>query len=305
MINSFFTTIGEGSYEATPLGHGPWSDTQEHGGPVSALLARAMENISPPGGHLTRIAVDFLRPVPVGSMTIATSTIKPGRSAILLEATLICGEREVMIARGWWRRQASGLVPAIPLAGPALPAPDSLADAEPTSDLARYLNRGYVASMQWRYARGIPDEPGPATVWARPRIALIAGEPAASPTQQIMLLADCASGVSAALDFRTHLFTNLDLVVNLLRPPQGSWLSMHAVTSINAGGGGLCTTQLGDEHGPIGTASQTLFVAPMAIPPARAATQQLRSNLPRWPQSRLAAPKGRHICDGERFGRGV
>ena len=119
--------------------------------------------------------------------------------------------------------------------------------------------------MLWRYVEGTPEAPGPATVWARPRISLLAGEVEATPTQLIMLLADCASGISAALDFRTHLFTNLDLVVNLLRPPSGTWMSMHAVTSIDSHGGGLCSTELGDEHGPVGTASQTLFVKPHQV----------------------------------------
>jgi acyl-coenzyme A thioesterase PaaI-like protein len=264
MTDSFFIKIGDDAYEATPLGHGPWSETQEHGGPVSALLTRAMEEIAPAGGHLTRIAVDFLRPVPVGPVTVATQVIKPGRSAILLEATLICGDGPAMVARGWWRRRIPGLVRAVPLDWPAPPDVESLTDQEAEGDLARFLDRGYVASMQWRYAEGTPEEPGPTKVWARPRIPLVAGEADPSPTQLAMLLADCAAGSSAALDFRTHLFSNLDLVVNLLRPPRGSWISMHAVTSIDPDGGGLCVTRLGDQDGPIGAATQTLFVAPHA-----------------------------------------
>lgn len=48
----------------------------------------------------------------------------------------------------------------------------------------------------------------------------------------------------------------------LLRPPSGTWLSLHATTALDDAGGGTTTTLLGDERGRLGVAVQTLFVAP-------------------------------------------
>jgi hypothetical protein len=59
---------------------------------------------------------------------------------------------------------------------------------------------GYLETIDWRYVAGRGfDEPGPAAVWARPKIPLIPGEKP-SPMCRALLLADSGSGVSAALD---------------------------------------------------------------------------------------------------------
>ena len=53
----FYLTVGD-AFVATPHTRGPWSDTQQHGGPPAALIARAME------AHEAAGAVD-VHPVPV------------------------------------------------------------------------------------------------------------------------------------------------------------------------------------------------------------------------------------------------
>lgn len=248
-------------YTATASCHGPWSDAQQHGGPPSALLTRALEGSAPEGGHLAAVRIDFLRPVPVGPVAVHAEVARGGRQVQLLRAQLAVDGRPAALATGWWRRRSPGLIPAVAPDAPTLPAPDTLTGAVPDSDLTHALHRGFIAAVEWRYAGGRLEEPGPSTVWARPRIPLLAGEQT-SPTQQALMLADAGSGVSAALDFRTHLFTNLDLGVTLLRPPSGTWLSLHATTALDDAGGGTTTTLLGDERGRLGVAVQTLFVAP-------------------------------------------
>jgi hypothetical protein len=111
--------------------------------------------------------------------------------------------------------------------------------------------------MEIVFARGRFLEPGPATVWMRPRVALVAGEPV-SPLQRVMLAADGGNGVSAPLDWATHIFINTDLTVHLLRPPEGEWVCLDSVTHVD--GIGMTDTALWDERGRIGRAAQTLLV---------------------------------------------
>ena len=109
--------------------------------------------------------------------------------------------------------------------------------------------------------RGAFLEPGPATVWMRMRVALVEGEEP-TPLQRVMVAADSGNGVSAALDWRTHLFINTDLSVHLLRMPETEWVCLEAETLL--GSNGLADTALWDERGRIGRAAQTLLVRPRA-----------------------------------------
>jgi hypothetical protein len=125
------------------------------------------------------------------------------------------------------------------------------------SDLHGVLEVGYHTAMEYRFVRGAFLEPGPATVWMRMRAQLVLGE---EPTalQRVMVAADSGNGVSAALDWREHLFINTDLTVHLLRLPETQWVCLEAQTLI--GSLGMADTALWDERGRIGRAVQTLLV---------------------------------------------
>ena len=103
-------------------------------------------------------------------------------------------------------------------------------------------------------------EPGPAVVWMRSRVPVVAGEQL-TPLQRVLVVADSGNGVSATLDWRRFLFINVDLTVHLHRLPAGEWVCLDAVTTPEADGIGLADTALSDEGGLIGRAVQTLLVA--------------------------------------------
>ena len=111
--------------------------------------------------------------------------------------------------------------------------------------------------MEIVFARGRFLEPGPATVWMRPRVPLVEGEDV-SALQRTMLAADGGNGVSAPLDWSRFIFINTDLTVHLLRPPEGEWVCLDSVTHVD--GLGFTDTALWDERGRIGRAAQTLLV---------------------------------------------
>ena len=73
-----------------------------------------------------------------------------------------------------------------------------------------------------------------------------------------MVVADVGNGVSAVLDWREYLFINTELTVHLLRPPDGEWVGVDAVTRVD--GVGLAETELWDERGRLGRGAQTLLV---------------------------------------------
>jgi Acyl-CoA thioesterase C-terminal domain/Acyl-CoA thioesterase N-terminal domain len=254
---SFFEPLGAGSYRATEATAGPWSAAAEHGGPPSALAARELE-LHEPGKNtrLARVAVDILRPVPVGVLTTRTRLLRPGKRVALLETVLAAAGQDVLVARGW-RIATSESAPVVGTddAVPEIPA-DGQAPRFPGGH-----HDGYLAEVDWRFVSGNFNQPGPCRVWARPRIPLMPGEEL-SPMCRTLLVADSGSGVSMAVDPTKYTFVNVDLTVILHRDPVGEFVLLDARTTMGGTGTGLAETQLADTGGVVGSGLQTLLVAP-------------------------------------------
>jgi hypothetical protein len=120
---------------------------------------------------------------------------------------------------------------------------------------------GYGEALEWRFVEGGFDTMGPATVYARPLIPLLAGEPV-SALGRLLLLVDSANGVSAELSPAQFTFVPVELTVSVMRHPRTEWVGMSARTFIDGDGIGHTRAELFDEAGYLGTALQTLFVAP-------------------------------------------
>lgn len=86
---------------------------------------------------------------------------------------------------------------------------------------------GYHTAIEWSFVAGAFRELGPATVWLRTHVALVAGEEP-SPLARVLIAADSGNGVSATLDFLRHRFVNVDLSVHLHRLPAGEWVCLDA-----------------------------------------------------------------------------
>jgi hypothetical protein len=250
VTQSFYRQEGN-SLLPTPLTRGPWDADAQHAGPPSALIARALEGCEPREGiQIGRVTIEILRPVPLEPLEVTARVVRPGRSVELLEASLHGPDGELMRARAW--RLQAGLHDEQSGAPPAGPATGQNRDFFPTG-----AEVGYHTAMDYRFVRGAFLEPGPATVWMRMRSQLVVGE---EPTalQRVMVSADSGNGVSAALDWREHLFINTDLTVHLLRLPETEWVCLEAQTLI--GSLGMADTALWDERGRIGRAVQTLLI---------------------------------------------
>ena len=257
MSASFFEPAGPARFSATPATAGPWDAAAQHGGPPSALAARELDRHEASDSmRLARVAIDILRPVPVGVLTARTRTLRPGKRVALLETVLESGGREVLYARGW-RIATSSAAPAIAAAQqvPEIPA-QSVVPRFPGGHVSGYLSR-----IEWRIVGGSFDAPGPCKVWARPRLPLLPDEDL-SPMCRTLLLADSGSGASMVLDPTVFIFINVDLTVILQRDPVGDWILLDAVSTTGGTGTGLAHTRLSDQSGDVGIAVQTLLIAP-------------------------------------------
>jgi len=255
--------------------HAPWSPSLQHGGPPSALLIRTIQRLPTSIGgpaQISRFTVDILGPVPVGEVTVTARVVRPGRTVELVEAELAAGGRTAMSARAW-RIRVTELdlpVPAgvVPVAGklpgfpygavdpPALPP-----EPGPGEYAVPMWNTGFAKAVEWRFITGDVAGGSPATVWARPRIDLVAGE-SPSPLSRLVMLSDAGNGVSRVLDVDTWWFINTELTVHLHRQPEGDWFLLAARSTLEANGTGLAETELFDAAGRVGRAAQSLMVGP-------------------------------------------
>ena len=254
MTDAFYVLDGD-RVLPSELTRGPWDPNAQHAGPSSALLARAIELCEPREGmRVGRVTVEILAPVPIAPLTLSASVVRPGRSVEMLEASLRGPDGDVMRARAL--RLATADITADweqdePPLGPE--------DATALEFFATGERVGWHTAMEIIFARGKFLEPGPATVWMRPRVALVEGEEF-TPLQRVMVAADGGNGVSAPLDWSGFIFINTDLTVHLVRPPVGEWVCLDAVTHVD--GLGMSDSALYDERGRIGRAVQTLLVRP-------------------------------------------
>ena len=261
MHSVFFEPAGPDAFQATKSTIGPWSTDAQHGGPPSALAARLMETYQPAGHQrLASVAVDILRPVPIGLLTARTRIVRPGRRVTLLETVLESAGQEVLHARGWRLETSASPPSGTGSAAADLPAIPPERTAEPVR-FPGAVTDGYVSAMDWRYVAGSMAEPGPAAAWMRPTIPLLPGEEL-SPMCRALLVADSGSGISAVLDPFAFIFLNVDLKVVLERDPAGDWLLLDAATTVGPAGSGQAASTLSDTSGPCGRALQTLLVAP-------------------------------------------
>jgi len=253
---SFYEPLGEDRWSSTVHTIGPWDASSQHGGPPSALLARAIERCEPREDVVVaRMTVELLGAVPVGELDLRTRMLRPGRSVELVEASLSSGGRDVARAQAWRIRRTAGAE----VASRDVPAP-----ALPPMTVEREAGgwvEGYLQAMEWRFVRGHFTEPGPSTVWGRMRHQLVPDEEP-SPLQRVMILADSGNGVSSELDLGRWLFINPELTVHLHRMAAGEWICLDASTAISDGGVGLATSVLSDSDGPVGVGAQSLLVSP-------------------------------------------
>jgi len=184
--------------------------------------------------------------------------VRPGKRVQLVEASLSGEGGKLMRATAWLlRKQELELPEGAVDDSPPPPGPE---EGWTPEFFATGQDVGYHTAMEWKAVAGAFVERGPATVWMRMRQALVAGEEP-TPLQRALVAADVGNGISAVLDWRSHVFINVDLTVHFERMPEGEWVCVDAVTRPQPSGIGTAESVLSDERGRIGRAAQSLLIA--------------------------------------------
>jgi acyl-Coa thioesterase superfamily protein/acyl-CoA thioesterase superfamily protein len=254
--NAVFVPDGA-RYHATGLARGPWSPDAQHGGAAAALLMREFERLDGPGLLLARVTYEFVRPVPLGDLTVEASVSRPGRRVQLLEGSIQAPDgTEVVRARALRVKRVEGQVPWTASAPPA--GPEHGRDND-----FRSPHRPMFApdAIEIRFVTGQFHGGGPATAWFRLKAPIVAGEDP-SPLQRLAAAGDFGNGISSILSWDEYLFINPDLTLYVDREPVGEWIGLEAQTIIAQDGVGTAESVLYDARGRVGRAIQALLVAP-------------------------------------------
>ena len=258
-MSAAYEALGDDVFRASELTGGPWSPEHQHAGPPSALICRAVERAAAAHGlgHIGRLTVNLLRPLPIGDCRIALRADQVGRGAGHFSGKLTAGDKEIALFTALAQREQDLPVPE---ATPGHPPPQAILPPAQSRPVTMGFDQdfGYARLVETRLAEGAFFK-GPSAVWFRLAYPLVAGE-TASPYQRVAVAADSGNGVSAALDFSRYVFVNCDLTINLFRRPVGEWVCLDARSWIGGNACGLAESALYDERGLIGRATQSLAV---------------------------------------------
>lgn len=254
-LPSSFYTRDEDTYLSTDLTRGPWSNDHQHGGPPSALLARAAERFGDDAARffVARLTIDYFRPIPIAPLTVRVEPLKLGRTSQRLQLQLFSGTEELIRATALRTRRASDSPISTRL--PSFPSPDGL----PSYRFPFFQHEvGYHRGIEGRYLRGRLGD-NHVTVWMRQTAPLIEGEQP-SGLQRIVLVADAEGGICNPVDMRRYTFVNPDLTVLVDREAMGEWICLDAVSSASPLGIGIAQAAVHDLYGPCGRSAQTLVI---------------------------------------------
>ncbi|MEZ5248289.1 MAG: thioesterase family protein [Ilumatobacteraceae bacterium] len=253
----------------TELSRGPWDRRHCHGGPVSALLVRAVERVPVDGPapasdrdiwQLARCTIELTRPVPVlRPLALDTVVERPGRKVSLVAAVLRDGDTDVAHIRALRIRREAVAVPAAAHLAPAVPlAPPERATTERMTFAPGEETAFHRDACEHRPHR-LVARAGTGGVWIRLLAPVVAGEEP-SGAQRAAAAADFGNGVSGSLPHDRYLYINPDLTLHLLRPVVGEWIGMRTASWYGDLGAGLAESALFDVAGRVGRSCQSLLV---------------------------------------------
>lgn len=259
MAGSLFVPDGD-VWMPTGLSRGPWDPRSAHGGPVAALLVRALERIDAPvESRLARVTVELLRPVTLEPLQVHSRIVRPGAKVGVVDAELRRASDGTPLALARALRIRAAPV-EFPDPGdpdpPTLPSEASRPSGWPDDQPETY----HRDAVEHRFLRGSFGEPGPMFDWTRLRVPVVPDE-VPTPWQRAVASADFGNGLSALVPFDgTSTFINPDLTVHLWREPVDEWVGLDAVTRSSDSGIGLAESALWDRRGRIGRSLQSLYL---------------------------------------------
>ncbi|MFC3495645.1 acyl-CoA thioesterase domain-containing protein [Glycomyces rhizosphaerae] len=128
--DAYFERESEDRFRPTPQVGGGWNPAEQHISPAIGLLAHAIETEHDRRrGHrlqLSRLSCDILGTLPLETVEVDVTVVRPGRTIELVEARLIQAGRTAVLARAWLAQHFdTASLNATPL--PRIPPPSSTA----------------------------------------------------------------------------------------------------------------------------------------------------------------------------------
>ena len=266
-----------GAFAPSELARGPWYPDTQHGSPMLALLARAVEQL--PGerpAQVTRLTIDLMRAAPMAPVRTEARVVRRGSAVEVLEAELTAGGEVCARASALRFRTADIPVPEeldgsaarppeLPEQGARFPWSDPSAGA-PDNPLQHALELRPVPGFEQPIA------------WLRLRVPLVAGEPnsplvrtafVSDMTYSVPLMRQMVQRGRAGFALRPFVSINPDTTLNLHRAAEGEWICLDARASYGSTGAGTAYARLYDARGAFGHSSQSLLVRGIEAAPAR------------------------------------
>jgi hypothetical protein len=251
-------------FQPSSLTGGPWDPKFQHGGPVSGLLAHAIDRIAAPVPmRIVRLTVEMFRGVPLTPLRVETRLVRAGKRIQSLEASLFDGATPVARATALRMRRRADLASQAsdaPL-DPGLGHPPEIV---PSILESRRFAEGTILLPGFIRAVDIVTDPPkvagqPGNAWTRLLCRVVEGEEP-SPTVRLATLVDFASGTGSALDYSRHTSINPDLSIHVLREPRTAWIGLRGQTWFSADGVGQSSAGVYDEEGLVARVQASLLL---------------------------------------------
>ena len=258
----FFAREGD-AYVATVSARGPWDDRFCHGGPPSALLLRVLTDAArarDPNFSVARLTTGFLKPVPLGRLTVEIDDVTGGRTVVRARARLCAGEVVVMEAEGLFVRRN----PDVDVETAVRPGSATAPWPAPTV-LTSFTFPFFTATEAYHRAIDVrlidaPWGTTPVRLWAKVMVPLV-GESEPSAEESVVVLADAESGMGPPVDPMQFSYLNPDLTVYFARRPRPGWVGFEICSHAGDDGIGLSESALRDDAGVFGQSAQSLVLA--------------------------------------------
>jgi len=248
----------------------PWSQRNQHGGPVNALFAVAAEEAAAVSGlRVVRLTVDLLRPVPRAPLRLAWRFVREGRRIANVDAELTEPDDGALVSRA----SVVLLRPNVEIPqtwSHTTSPPPALESTEPVEFMPKayraVVTPGFHMSFEVRLGA---DEYGP-TAWITTPLDLLPGQPMTS-LQRSAAVADLTFGLSGRSLLRQRIvdvdawrvpMINTDTTIYWERPPVGDWFGFRHALLTDHEGIGLAEVDLSDTAGRLGRSLQAMLANP-------------------------------------------
>lgn len=208
-------------------------------------------------GQVRRLTVDLLGPVPQRPLRPRVEVVRSGRKVEVVDVALLADDVVVARASGVCIRAGRSGGPA-GATSPTGAAPPE--EGRPATDRVT-ASSPFFAGIEFRQVSGTIGEPGPTSVWCRVRHRWFDDEEP-SGLVRAAAVADSAYGYGQRVRSADWPTVNVDLTVQLLRPPRGEWILVDATTELGEEGIGLGQARLADREHTIGAVTQSVIVSP-------------------------------------------